>query len=151
MYRPTQQEMIDDATMRIENPNIVGSGYIQFPPQKPFEQPLKMQPPTLAEYEDVMLGGGYNSGYQPPQSAVPRAAAPPQHQQHRPQQPPMQQQQRPTQQAHRQQPHQYQQPQYRHPQAAPQQQAYPPQPQNRPVSQVCQCPLFLSVAMVLHV
>ena len=32
----------------MQNPNIVGSGYIAFPPQKPFEKPLIVQPPTVA-------------------------------------------------------------------------------------------------------
>ncbi len=32
-----------------QNPNlVVGSGYIQHPPQRPFAQPLQYQPPTLA-------------------------------------------------------------------------------------------------------
>lgn len=30
---------------------VVGSGYIQFPPQKPFQTPLQSQPPTLSQYE----------------------------------------------------------------------------------------------------
>jgi hypothetical protein len=44
----TAQERIDQATLSITNPNVVGSGYIQFPPQRPFEQPIKVQPPTVA-------------------------------------------------------------------------------------------------------
>ena len=32
----------------LQNPNVVGSGYIQHPPQKPFAAPLQMQPPTVA-------------------------------------------------------------------------------------------------------
>lgn len=31
-----------------QNPNVVGSGYIQFPPQRPFEKPVQVQPPTVA-------------------------------------------------------------------------------------------------------
>ena len=31
-----------------QNPNVVGSGYIQFAPQKPFERPVQMQPLTVA-------------------------------------------------------------------------------------------------------
>lgn len=34
--------------LRLQNPNIVGSGYIQFPPQRPFEKPVQVQPPTVA-------------------------------------------------------------------------------------------------------
>jgi len=33
----SKQEEVDLATMRIENPNITGSGYIQYPPQRPFQ------------------------------------------------------------------------------------------------------------------
>eukprot|EP00191_Tetraselmis_sp_GSL018_P000583 CAMPEP_0177597004 /NCGR_PEP_ID=MMETSP0419_2-20121207/11459_1 /TAXON_ID=582737 /ORGANISM="Tetraselmis sp., Strain GSL018" /LENGTH=297 /DNA_ID=CAMNT_0019089103 /DNA_START=110 /DNA_END=1003 /DNA_ORIENTATION=- len=60
-FRPTQQELIDEATMRIENPNVVGSGYIQFPPQRPFERPVQVQPPTVAvqEYQDLLGGSFY--------------------------------------------------------------------------------------------
>lgn len=44
-----QQSDVDDATMRIEDPSrVVGSGYIQFPPQVPFQHNLIMQPPTIA-------------------------------------------------------------------------------------------------------
>lgn len=32
----------------MQNPNVVGSGYIQHAPQKPFAAPLQMQPPTVA-------------------------------------------------------------------------------------------------------
>lgn len=32
----------------MQNPNVVGSGFIAFPPQKPFEKPLIVQPPTVA-------------------------------------------------------------------------------------------------------
>ncbi|CAK0738732.1 hypothetical protein CVIRNUC_001085 [Coccomyxa viridis] len=49
-YR-TDQERIDAATLEIKNPNVVGSGYIQHPPQKPFAAPLQMQPPTVAHFE----------------------------------------------------------------------------------------------------
>ncbi|KIY94466.1 hypothetical protein MNEG_13497 [Monoraphidium neglectum] len=43
----TQQEKIDAMTMEIKVP-VLGSGYIQLPPQKRFEKPLVMQPPTVA-------------------------------------------------------------------------------------------------------
>jgi len=33
----SKQEEVDLATMRIENPNITGSGFIQYPPQRPFQ------------------------------------------------------------------------------------------------------------------
>lgn len=39
---------IDDMTMKITNPNVVGSGFISFPPQKPFEKPVFFQPPTVS-------------------------------------------------------------------------------------------------------
>lgn len=68
LARPkSQQEMIDEATMKIDNPNMIGSGYIQFPPQRPFQQPLMVQPPTVAvqEYQDERLGGGYKPAYNP--------------------------------------------------------------------------------------
>lgn len=39
---------IDDLTMKITNPNVVGSGFIAFPPQKPFEKPVFFQPPTVS-------------------------------------------------------------------------------------------------------
>ncbi len=31
----------------LQNPNVVGSGYIAHPPQKPFEKPLTVQPTTI--------------------------------------------------------------------------------------------------------
>lgn len=43
----TEQERIDEATLKITNPNVVGSGYIQFPPQVPFQQPIHAQPLTV--------------------------------------------------------------------------------------------------------
>ncbi|KXZ41410.1 hypothetical protein GPECTOR_485g427 [Gonium pectorale] len=71
----TEQERIDSLTMAITNPNVVGSGYIQFPPQKPFEKPVVFQPPTVAhlefptEYQDYIKA----TGQQPPNGT---AAAP---------------------------------------------------------------------------
>jgi hypothetical protein len=44
----TDQERVDDQTMKITNPNVVGSGFIAFPPQRPFEKPLFFQPPTVS-------------------------------------------------------------------------------------------------------
>lgn len=61
----TDQDRIDAQTMRIENPNIVGSGYIQFPPQRPFEKPVQMQPPTVAHLEYPQEYQQYTSTGQP--------------------------------------------------------------------------------------
>ena len=48
MYR---QSDVDDATMRIEDPaRVRGSGFIQFPPQRPFEQAVIVQPATVAHF-----------------------------------------------------------------------------------------------------
>mmetsp|Transcript_29823 Transcript_29823/g.54633 ORF Transcript_29823/g.54633 Transcript_29823/m.54633 type:complete len:373 (-) Transcript_29823:967-2085(-) len=44
----TVQERIDLLTIKIDNPNVVGSGFIQLPPQRPFEKPVYTQPPTVA-------------------------------------------------------------------------------------------------------
>lgn len=32
----------------VQNPNVVGSGFISFPPQQRFEKPLLVQPPTIS-------------------------------------------------------------------------------------------------------
>ena len=32
----------------LQHPNMVGTGFIAFPPQKPFEKPLLFQPPTIS-------------------------------------------------------------------------------------------------------
>lgn len=61
----TDQDRIDEQTMRIENPNIVGSGYIQFPPQRPFEKPVQVQPPTVAHLEYPQEYQQYNGSAQP--------------------------------------------------------------------------------------
>ncbi|RMZ54998.1 hypothetical protein APUTEX25_000515 [Auxenochlorella protothecoides] len=45
-YR-TNQERVDALTLQISNPNIVGSGFIQHPPQRPFERPVLLQPETI--------------------------------------------------------------------------------------------------------
>jgi hypothetical protein len=39
---------IESLLLLLQNPNVVGSGYIQHPPQRPFSQPLQLQPPTVA-------------------------------------------------------------------------------------------------------
>lgn len=61
----TDQDRIDAQTMRIENPNIVGSGYIQFPPQRPFEKPVQVQPPTVAHLEYPQEYQQYTGAAQP--------------------------------------------------------------------------------------
>ncbi|KAA6417148.1 hypothetical protein WJX79_008234 [Trebouxia sp. C0005] len=61
----TDQDRIDAQTMRIENPNIVGSGYIQFPPQRPFEKPVQVQPPTVAHLEYPQEYQQYSGSAQP--------------------------------------------------------------------------------------
>ncbi|OUS42023.1 hypothetical protein BE221DRAFT_63665 [Ostreococcus tauri] len=44
-----KQSDVDDATMRIEDPSrVVGSGFIQFPPQLPFQNDVVIQPATVA-------------------------------------------------------------------------------------------------------
>lgn len=49
----TQNE-IDDLTMQIKDPSRVrGSGYIQFPPQRPFATPVIVQPPTICQSSHV--------------------------------------------------------------------------------------------------
>ncbi|CAL5223856.1 g6442 [Coccomyxa viridis] len=71
----TDQERIDAATLEIKNPNVVGSGYIQHPPQKPFAAPLQMQPPTVAhfefpdEYSKYRAHTRQNGGQGPPRRA----------------------------------------------------------------------------------
>lgn len=68
--------------MKIENPNVVGSGFIQHPPMQRFSGPMVFQPPTFAhefypeEYEPLFKTGLLP----PPAPAAPvAAAAPPQH------------------------------------------------------------------------
>lgn len=74
----TDQDRIDEQTMRIENPNIVGSGYIQFPPQRPFEKPVQVQPPTVAHLEYPQEYQQYSGTGQPPKSAAPSSTNAPQ-------------------------------------------------------------------------
>lgn len=50
-YR-TAQEKIDSLTMQINNPNVVGSGYIEHPPQVPFGGKLLMQPLSVVDGKD---------------------------------------------------------------------------------------------------
>merc|ERR1719410_3378852 len=53
-YQPTtNQERINDVTMTIENPNVVGSGYIRHPPQRRFQGKIIQQPLTCAVDYDV--------------------------------------------------------------------------------------------------
>lgn len=40
-----------------QNPNVVGSGFISFPPQQRFEKPLLVQPPTIS-VSSIRPGGG---------------------------------------------------------------------------------------------
>ncbi|KAL4516067.1 hypothetical protein Ndes2526B_g00777 [Nannochloris sp. 'desiccata'] len=47
----TGQEKIDQLTMKISNPNVVGSGYIEHPPQRPFTDRVLVQPPTIKPEE----------------------------------------------------------------------------------------------------
>eukprot|EP00955_Chlamydomonas_euryale_P052871 355301-Chlamydomonas_euryale.AAC.7 len=35
-------------SLSLQHPNVVGSGYISFPPQQRFEKPLLVQPPTIS-------------------------------------------------------------------------------------------------------
>ncbi|BDA48670.1 hypothetical protein COCOBI_12-3520 [Coccomyxa sp. Obi] len=60
-YR-TEQERIDAMTVEISNPNVMGSGYIQHPPQRPFEKPLEVQPPTVAQFDFPTEYSHYNGG-----------------------------------------------------------------------------------------
>merc|ERR1712216_238112 len=53
----TNQERINDVTMTIENPNVVGSGFIRHPPQKRFQGKIIQQPLTCAkDYEQTVVG-----------------------------------------------------------------------------------------------
>ena len=45
---PYLSRVVTEVLCHLQNPNVVGSGYIQHPPQKPFAAPLQMQPPTVA-------------------------------------------------------------------------------------------------------
>lgn len=48
----SNQARIDDMTMQIKDAHLrVGSGFRQFPPQRPFAQPVHVQPPTLSQNE----------------------------------------------------------------------------------------------------
>ncbi|MEW5311656.1 MAG: hypothetical protein WDW38_003351 [Sanguina aurantia] len=77
------QERIDSLTMEIKNPNMVGSGFISFPPQKRFEQPMVFQPPTVShiehpeEYTQYFTATGAAAAAGAPAAPRPAAAAPP--------------------------------------------------------------------------
>ncbi|EFJ43345.1 hypothetical protein VOLCADRAFT_106826 [Volvox carteri f. nagariensis] len=58
----------------LQNPNVVGSGYIQFPPQRPFEKPVVFQPPTVAAVQPPPAYSARPQGpppqqYRPPQQS----------------------------------------------------------------------------------
>jgi len=65
----TNQERVDSLTMKITNPNVVGSGFIDHPPQVPFADRLLMQPTTVdaSEVPEWFSGsaprGGHRGGY----------------------------------------------------------------------------------------
>lgn len=66
------QQAIDELTMRIENKHLLkGSGYIQFPPQRPFAQPVIVQPPTVSHVDYPEVWGDT------PPVAVPAGPPPP--------------------------------------------------------------------------
>merc|ERR1719247_3361081 len=54
----THQERINNVTMTIENPNVVGSGFIRHPPQKRFQGKIIQQPLTCAVSEGVIERAG---------------------------------------------------------------------------------------------
>mmetsp|Transcript_20021 Transcript_20021/g.27719 ORF Transcript_20021/g.27719 Transcript_20021/m.27719 type:complete len:292 (+) Transcript_20021:119-994(+) len=86
--RPSQAD-IDAATMRIENPQrIVGSGYIQFAPQRPFAGPVIQQPPTIVSMDEYGLDPNPKTYHPTTNNQPPRSAPPPQqyHHQHAPHQ-----------------------------------------------------------------
>lgn len=48
------QKDVDDLTMQIKDPGRVrGSGFIQFPPQRPFAGPVVVQPPTVCTWQQT--------------------------------------------------------------------------------------------------
>jgi hypothetical protein len=67
--------------MAITNPNIVGSGYIAFPPQRRFEKPLFVQPPTIShlefpeEWKNAAPVVGGPAAQRPASAAVPQRPA----------------------------------------------------------------------------
>ena len=62
----TNQERINEATMTIDNPNVVGSGYIRHPPQKRFQANIVQQPLTCAVEYETQLSGNPQAGQQAP-------------------------------------------------------------------------------------
>ena len=81
-------------TMRIERTDVVGSGYIQFEPQRPFAQPVISQPMTIAlEDERNQHGRGRGGGDVAPGGGGGGYGAGPMQQQYRQQQQYMMQQQ----------------------------------------------------------
>jgi len=65
------------STVEKQDPSrIMGSGYIQFPPQRPFERPVQAQPPTLSQLE---YPEAYGTGTMPAGQGNPtKYVAPPQ-------------------------------------------------------------------------
>ena len=45
---PAHPQLRPFAVSLVQNPNVVGSGFISFPPQQRFEKPLLVQPPTIS-------------------------------------------------------------------------------------------------------
>mmetsp|Transcript_144 Transcript_144/g.448 ORF Transcript_144/g.448 Transcript_144/m.448 type:complete len:504 (+) Transcript_144:117-1628(+) len=76
----TNQEDVDNKTLRIENPErMVGSGFIQFPPQRPFATPIVQQTsqgfsPISGQAQDDASGKPYRPA--PNSAAAQRKAAP---------------------------------------------------------------------------
>mmetsp|Transcript_5526 Transcript_5526/g.34184 ORF Transcript_5526/g.34184 Transcript_5526/m.34184 type:complete len:305 (+) Transcript_5526:297-1211(+) len=70
------QRRTDVQNMKQDPTRVTGSGYIQFPPQRPFERPVQAQPPTLSQYEypeaygngNIPAAQGYAASYLPPQT-----------------------------------------------------------------------------------
>jgi hypothetical protein len=62
------QEVVDEVTMRIDRTDIVGSGFIQFPPQRPFSEKLERQPPTLSHQAHLYAKPSSSTG--PPNGAT---------------------------------------------------------------------------------
>jgi hypothetical protein len=71
--------------MRINRTDIVGSGFIQFPPQRPFSERLERQPPTLSHQSNVNLYTKASSSSGPHNGALSgRYPAQPQQNMHQP-------------------------------------------------------------------
>mmetsp|Transcript_10726 Transcript_10726/g.48353 ORF Transcript_10726/g.48353 Transcript_10726/m.48353 type:complete len:660 (-) Transcript_10726:221-2200(-) len=78
----SNQARIDDMTMQIKNAHLrVGSGFIQYPPQRPFAQPVQVQPPTLSQNEYPEEWKNVNAKPVAPPQRPPQQQAPPQQQQ----------------------------------------------------------------------